>query len=103
MCLRNVIQAPRPATRGVTSKLPDILHALIRCQGISLTRPTLRGKRGGQSKQRDIPTRITARFDATSRAVNAASANIQLIAPVILRTVNQHGSDDMLPQRSISR
>ena len=76
----NIIRTLRPASTGVTPRLPDTLHALIRRLGLFVTRPTSRGKRGGLRKQRVIQTRITHRFDVVPRAVKAASANVsQLI------------------------
>ena len=80
MCLLNIIRTLRPASTGVTPRFPDTLHALIRRLGLSVTRPTSRGKREGLRKQRVIQTRITHRFYVVPRAVKAASANVfQLI------------------------
>ena len=80
MRLLNIIRTLRPASTGVTPRLPDTVHALIRSLGLSVTRPTSRGKRGGLRKQRMIQTRITHRFDAVPRAVKSASASVsQLI------------------------
>ena len=85
MRLLNIIRTLHSASTGVTPRLPDTLHALIRRLGLSVTRPTSRGKQGVLRKQRVIRTRIIHRFDVVPRAVKAASANVsQLInLPVI--------------------
>ena len=92
MRLLNIIRTLRPASTGVTPRLPDTLHALIRRLGLSVTRPTSRSKRGGFRKQRVTQIRITHRFDVVPRAVKAASANVSQL--INLRVI-QHRERDI--------
>ena len=91
MRLLNIIRTLRPPSTGVTPRLPDTLHALIRRLGLSVTRPTSRGKRGGLRKQRVIQTRNTHRFDVVPRPVKAASANVSQL--INLRVIKHHKRD----------
>ena len=91
MCLLNIIRTLLPASTGVTLRLLDTLHALIRRLGLSVTRPTSRGKRGGFRKQRVIQTRITHRFDVVPWAIKSASANVSQL--INLHVVKHHERD----------
>ena len=94
MRLLNIIRTLRRASTGVTPRLPDTLHALIRRLGLPVTRPTSHGKRGGLRQQRVIQTRITHRFDVVPRAVKAASANVSQL--INLRVIKHREHDILL-------
>ena len=91
MRLLNTIRRLRPASTGVTPRLPDTLHALIRRLELSVTRPTSSSKRVGLRKKRVIKTRITHRFDVVPRAVQFASANVSQL--INLRVIKHRKSD----------
>ena len=72
--MHNVIRDIRPISRSATPRLPDTTYATITSLGLSVTRQTLRGKRGGTRKQRAIESRI-----ATTRTV---SVNATTTTPI---------------------
>ena len=73
MCMHSVIRELRPISRSATPRLPDTTYATITSLGLSVTRPTLRGKRGGTRKQRAIESRITT---TRTVSVNATTTTI---------------------------
>ena len=92
MCQYNVIRALRPISRSATPRLPDSTYSTITKLGLSVTRPTLRGKRGGTRKQRAIKSRITTTRNMSVNATTTIDRRDNLIivdCPSIRATRNQ--------------
>ena len=83
MCQYNVIRALRPISRSATPRLPDSNYSTITKLGLSVTRPTLRGKRGGTRKQRAIKSRITTTRNVSVNATTTIyRRDNQIIVPL---------------------
>ena len=71
--MHTIIRELRPISRSATPRLPDTTYATITSLGLSVTRPILRGKRGGTRIQRAIESRITTTRTVSVNAITTTT------------------------------